>query len=360
MRLYLWLGLAIGLFSFSGCRKAAAVESDSESSSAGSSDGDGDGDSDTDGDTDTDGDGDTDSDSDGDTNSDSDGDGDTDTDTVTPSDTESDSVESGTDTSRETDIDTASSDTVAQEAVTFTISNITAQTAYLEGITPIAGVFDDGDAWIPASLQAPDCALRCDQADTATCCVDCPYWVQALAVLPGETIEYTWDGKLYPWDEGGCDCGCYTRRDPFAGAYRASVTAYSGVYCDIECADPVESGVIDGAVPEGALRTYRARFDVPVEGPGPTIEITDRDTSCDDGYMPTCRMAVPTCEAHEILAYQERCYRCVNPATCAPWGEPGCRSDDDCDHGETCADCVSGSCPVCSDCVTGCIPRSAL
>lgn len=67
-----------------------------------------------------------------------------------------------------------------------------------------------------------------------------------------------------------------------------------------------------------------ASFGVNVASHGVSVDHDGecRDTRCDDGTIPSCRMVIPQCEAHEILAYQNNCYACVNPATCVPWGEP--------------------------------------
>ncbi len=43
-----------------------------------------------------------------------------------------------------------------------------------------------------------------------------------------------------------------------------------------------------------------------------------RDTRCDDGTTPLCEMIPPVCEEGDILAYQNNCYRCVDPDTCQP------------------------------------------
>jgi hypothetical protein len=47
-----------------------------------------------------------------------------------------------------------------------------------------------------------------------------------------------------------------------------------------------------------------------------TCKETDRDAHCDDGTIPSCKMPAPECSKSEILAYQNNCYYCVNPATC--------------------------------------------
>jgi hypothetical protein len=84
--------------------------------------------------------------------------------------------------------------------------------------------------------------------------------------------------------------------------------------------------------------------------------VAPHDTRCDDGTQPTCRMPVPTCAGHEILAYQKNCYVCVNPATCRPWGEPGCQTDEECPRGQRCDPCGTASCPACENCIPACTP----
>jgi hypothetical protein len=86
-------------------------------------------------------------------------------------------------------------------------------------------------------------------------------------------------------------------------------------------------------------------------------EVGPRDDSCDDGTVPLCDMVMPACSDYEILAYQNSCYRCVNPATCLPWGQANCKEDGDCPQGFTCAPCGTSSCPFCEDCVAACVPR---
>ena len=84
-----------------------------------------------------------------------------------------------------------------------------------------------------------------------------------------------------------------------------------------------------------------------------------RDTHCDDGSTVICAMIPPVCNEHEILAIQNNCWVCVNPATCRPWGEPGCEIEaagsDGCPEGFYCDPCGTSSCPFCDDCVPACI-----
>ena len=82
-----------------------------------------------------------------------------------------------------------------------------------------------------------------------------------------------------------------------------------------------------------------------------------RDDSCDDGSAPTCELVPPECDATEILAYQNQCFVCVNPATCAAWGDAGCTMDQECALDELCDACASSSCPACDDCVAACAPH---
>ena len=80
-----------------------------------------------------------------------------------------------------------------------------------------------------------------------------------------------------------------------------------------------------------------------------------RDTRCDDGSTVICLMIPPVCSEYEILAIQNGCWLCVNPATCRPWGEPGCEKDEDCRPGWRCDPCGTSSCPFCDDCVPACV-----
>lgn len=86
-------------------------------------------------------------------------------------------------------------------------------------------------------------------------------------------------------------------------------------------------------------------------------ELGPRDDSCDDGTAPICDMEIPNCSDYEILAYQDNCYSCVNPATCLPWGEPDCEDSGDCGEGQYCEPCGTSSCPFCEDCVAACVPK---
>lgn len=108
-------------------------------------------------------------------------------------------------------------------------------------------------------------------------------------------------------------------------------------------------------------RTYNnacsaATFGVNIAYKG-TCQENPRDDSCDDGTVPLCDMVAPECSEYEILAYRNDCYVCVNPATCLPWGEPNCETDDDCGPDHYCEPCGTSSCPFCEDCVAACVPK---
>ena len=81
-----------------------------------------------------------------------------------------------------------------------------------------------------------------------------------------------------------------------------------------------------------------------------------RPTACGDGSVLICDMIPPACGEFDILAIQNGCYICVNPATCKPWGEPGCQEDTDCSEDMICDFCGTSSCPFCDDCVPACVP----
>jgi len=80
------------------------------------------------------------------------------------------------------------------------------------------------------------------------------------------------------------------------------------------------------------------------------------DPRCDDGSEPLCDLVPPVCAEGELLAWQDSCYRCVDPETCAPAGPTRCRSNADCAADEVCDPCGTSSCPVCDDCVPACVP----
>ena len=82
-----------------------------------------------------------------------------------------------------------------------------------------------------------------------------------------------------------------------------------------------------------------------------------KSDQCDDGSDPVCDMIPPKCSEFEILSIQNGCWICVNPATCKPWGEPGCSDVTDCPVGMMCDFCGTSSCPYCDDCVPACVAK---
>ena len=107
--------------------------------------------------------------------------------------------------------------------------------------------------------------------------------------------------------------------------------------------------------------TYGNKCEAAMAGVNVNFEGECRDTRCDDGSTVICLMIPPVCSEHEILAVQKSCWICVNPATCRPWGEPGCKIEtggvDDCPENFYCDPCGTSSCPFCDDCVPACVPE---
>jgi hypothetical protein len=311
---------------------------------------DGDVDTDADSDADTDGDADTDADTDGD--SDADGDSDTDTDIDTDGDSDADG-DTDADTDADTDTETATEPpTVAQDPVTFRIVNQTDEIVYLDGYDPISIIR------LPATLWEPLCMISCDEGHSGNdCCIECDWVDMAYAILPGETLEYLWSGEIYWTDYEQCPgCGCYYTTDPYEGQYELLMNVYDGTFCPAgDCEPPETTGVLYDRIVSGDIRSELIRLDVPMDEDYLTAIISRYD-HCDDGSEPTCEMPAPDCDSFEIVAYQNDCYVCVNSATCKPWGEPGCETDEDCALlGLVCDPCATSSCPECDDCLSACV-----
>ena len=107
----------------------------------------------------------------------------------------------------------------------------------------------------------------------------------------------------------------------------------------------------------GADAFITSEFECRYSGTGAICCLPGRDTSCDDGSEPLCDRIPPRCDDSELFAVQGSCYTCVNPATCAPWGESTCRSNADCGFDTWCNPCGTSSCPGCDDCVAACVPH---
>jgi hypothetical protein len=107
----------------------------------------------------------------------------------------------------------------------------------------------------------------------------------------------------------------------------------------------------------GADAWISSDYECQFSGTGAICCLPGRDASCDDGSEPLCDRIPPVCDSSELLAVQGSCYSCVNPATCAPWGEPTCRSGADCGFDSWCNPCGTSSCSGCRDCVAACVPH---
>ena len=104
----------------------------------------------------------------------------------------------------------------------------------------------------------------------------------------------------------------------------------------------------DGVTYASACTAASAGVNIDTQTPCPS--------PCDDGTAWICDSLPPRCEDGGALALQNGCYLCVNPATCRPWGEAGCKTDADCPSGWKCDPCGTASCPACDDCVAACRP----
>ena len=186
----------------------------------------------------------------------------------------------------------------------------------------------------------------CDPCGSSSCpfCEDC-----VAACRPGGTGAP--DCRDFDYFQCGVDFGC--ERGVVHGSWHEHVFDDAGVETIVEyrCETACESGT--------------CAMDYYPEWPESGDEVVDalcggepaHDPQCDDGTEPMCNTIPPVCGAFEILAYQDHCYRCVNPDTCLPWGEAECRSDEECARDEICNSCGSSSCPMCLDCVPACTPR---
>ncbi len=280
-----WM-FALGLCFWSGCDSETAKQKvDSDTGTDGDTDSDTDSDVDTD--TDTDSDGDTDTDTDGDTDTDSDTDTDTDVDTDSDADTDTDT---DSDTDSDTDLDSDSSDggpedggddagieptSVHQEPVSVRIVNLTADPQYLNGDFMMEGLY----SWGSVILEKPPCLAACDQMnDPEMDCVECLPERWAIAILPGDTVTFDWDGFVYPLDHSVCLYGCYQKDEPFAGELVLRTRVYADTSCDPDNCDlPDVSGPLFDRAVEGSPRLFETRVVLPYAGESPVIEIADDD-----------------------------------------------------------------------------------
>ena len=198
---------------------------------------------------------------------------------------------------------------------------------------------------------------RCDPQlgeDTGSCPGDCRADVCALQsgpfCLPLECpLPDGGDGRCGTRDDGTCSCGprygaCSQDRDCIGQAWPIRCLGHWDCIrgaCEPQCGGSCGNDRCESV--EGEDR-HSCSPDCP-----------DRDTHCDDGSEPLCEMIPPRCAEGEILAYQNSCFVCVNPATCRPWGEPGCAVDADCPADQWCSPCGTSSCPQCDNCIPACV-----
>ncbi len=147
-------------------------------------------------------------------------------------------------------------------------------------------------------------------------------------------------------DNTDCPSGSYCARS--AGDCSGTGQCHEKPQACIEIWDPVCG--CDGQTYSNSCHAASAGVNVETSG-------ECRDASCDDGTHLYCDSTVPVCSDYEILAIQDNCWICVNPATCMPWGEPACMEDKDCPDESWCNPCGTSSCPFCDDCVPACVPR---
>jgi len=192
--------------------------------------------------------------------------------------------------------------------------------------------------------------------DVGSCPVDCRADLCALQAgpfcMPWECVRSDGtSGRCGTRDDGACLCGplygtCSQDRDCTGQAWPIKCLGHwdcNRGACEPACGEPCGNNVCEPAQGEDRNTCFS--------------DCPDRDTHCDDGSEPLCEMLPPKCGVGEILAYQNACYACVNPATCRPWGEPGCARDADCPPDQWCSPCGTSSCPDCDNCLPACVPH---
>ncbi|HOU54710.1 MAG TPA: hypothetical protein PLQ97_12340 [Myxococcota bacterium] len=201
---------------------------------------------------------------------------------------------------------------------------------------------------------------RCDPRlgeDSGSCPKDCRPDICALQAGP---FCLPWDctrsgglpGRCGTGQDGACGCGpkygsCAADRDCLGQVWPVRCATQGGHWdciegaCEPICGNPCGDGFCDREQGEDPSSCSQ--------------DCPPRDVHCDDGTEPLCEMIPPRCNEWEILAYQNSCYVCVNPATCRPWGEPGCAGDADCRADQWCSPCGTSSCPLCDNCLPACV-----
>ncbi len=224
-----------------------------------------------------------------------------------------------------------------------------------------------GEAECASDADCP-AAERCDACGSSSCpeCEDCvPACVEHVCETEPEPacdlprpecdalhVSVVVDGCWICVDVRDCGEAECTGEGEFAAVVPGAPPCCEGlepIGCDApvegECSpDPCVGAVVCARCGDGAC------------GPGENLCNCAEDCgrrACDEGPL-VCAAEPPVCEEGSVLAVQGGCWVCVNPATCRPWGEPGCAADADCGNAELCDGCGSSSCPFCADCVPAC------
>jgi len=244
---------------------------------------------------------------------------------------------------------------------------------------------DDGSEWI-CDMEAPECQEGSIPALIEGCwqCVNpatCRPWGEPGCAVDADCPPADW---CNPCGTASCpmcrDCrpacdphGCPTEREAVCNMIRPAcddgqvAVVRDGCWvCLVRdtCEPPPQGEDCEaaGGYCEHWQQPCREDFESghPMDCPGGRSAqccLPARDESCDDGRDVVCAMVPPVCEPFEILAAQGGCWVCVNPATCLPWGEPGCERDADCPADARCDPCGTAACPDCDACAAACTPH---
>lgn len=109
--------------------------------------------------------------------------------------------------------------------VTFRFENRGDTTAYLhEGCSVEFHVTSCADNYTTRLTLTPACSLDCRMSDTG--CIACePCSDRALAIAPGEFVDYEWDGQLYTFEQRD-GCLCHNTQPAPPGRYRVELARY--------------------------------------------------------------------------------------------------------------------------------------
>ena len=101
--------------------------------------------------------------------------------------------------------------------------------------------------------------------------------------MPHETVSFEWEGGFFQNNADACECGCYDETVPEAGMYQLTATVYRTALCSWRvCDTPQGSGFLEFGYLMGQPQTFGVRFDLPYDGSDPVIEISNRNSLCDD------------------------------------------------------------------------------